>query len=544
MTDLKQLGGYQIEAHLGSGRYTDVYRATDTIRKRSIALKVLKPGLLADPQVQSRFIKQAQQAAELVHPHIAWVWETGESNGLSYLIVRYVNGPSLANSVALPWERTLQIMRQVAQALDFAHGRGQVHGGIRPQNILVSPDLGAVLTDFGLDQALMPAEVQELPATMRYTAPEIWLGKALTPASDLYALACVWVELLSGMPLFSGSNAAECQAQHLAPVTLPPFLPIEVPQAFEAALKRALMGKPGERFASAGDFIAAAESSAPMDPQIIQEIAERRQAAIAWQAAREKTRQEAEEAARQAALEQARREIVAHIIPAEEEQQEEIQEAEKEKPEPGAEEAPAVVVGATAGQPAPPVSEMPASKTPAVPLPIVSEVRPASTAGSAIKKEPLAGQSLAAPPRAGKQPPRRRWMVWAVSGFAILVLVGLWISGMLPGAPEFFAATPTLTASHTSLPPSPTQTTVSAPTATKTAAPTASDTPSPTDTATHTATRTPSITPTPSITQTPTLTATRTRTPTPTRTPRDDDEDQSPFSPFPPPGFPQNDGNP
>lgn len=122
--EITQLGRYQIEAHLGAGAHADVYRATDPLLIRTVALKVLKPALIADEDAFARFTREAQVLASLVHPHIAWVWDMGEADGSYFIAMRYVDGKSLDMVIAergrLPWKEALNLVEQVADGLQFA----------------------------------------------------------------------------------------------------------------------------------------------------------------------------------------------------------------------------------------------------------------------------------------------------------------------------------------------------------------------------------------------------------------------------------------
>ena len=237
-----QLGYFRIEAYLGSGRYTDVFRAVDPVRRRTLALKLLKVDRLADAIEPSTLLTEARRAADLVHPHIAWVWEAGELEGRFFLAERFINGPSAAQMIRksgpLPVDQAISAIYQTALALDFAHAKGWVHGDVKPANILISSDHGAALTDIGLSFALWTtttpseydlAEGKALPGTPEYQAPEVWRGKLPDAASDQYSLACTLVEMLTGQSLFFAPTLAEIRANHLSP---PDLLSLPLPWFF------------------------------------------------------------------------------------------------------------------------------------------------------------------------------------------------------------------------------------------------------------------------------------------------------------------------
>ena len=273
MTELKRLGKYSIETRIGSGAYADVYKALDHL-KRTVALKVLKPSLLEDTEARARFVLEAQAAAGLFHPHIATVLDLDEDQGYTFLAMRYVDGPSLAQQLkengALPWQEALHITRQIAEALDFAHQQGLVHRDVKPGNILLGKTEGAVLTDFGLVRAMENSGVSTqsgmTPGTLPYIAPEIWKGEPAGPTADQYALACVLAEMLTGKVLFAGNTPFALIHKHThEPPPLPEAWSAGVPDGLAQALRRALAKEPAERFASASEFarsLAAPEKAA------------------------------------------------------------------------------------------------------------------------------------------------------------------------------------------------------------------------------------------------------------------------------------------
>ena len=262
MPTLTQLGRYKIDAHIGSGAFADVYKATDQVLKRTVAIKVLKPALLADQEALGRFMQEARIAASLFHSQIATVLDLGQSDGYYFIVLRYVDGASLGKTLTekgpLAWERAFEIASQVGDALDFAHKRGVIHRDVKPQNILLSETEGAVLTDFGLARGLAESHMTttgKVLGTPYYIAPEIWEGHDPSPAADQYALACILVEMLTGKVLFGGKSLPAVLAQHFKPLELPAAWPQGAPAGLNAALQRALAKNPAERFANNRAFI-------------------------------------------------------------------------------------------------------------------------------------------------------------------------------------------------------------------------------------------------------------------------------------------------
>jgi serine/threonine protein kinase len=275
----QQLGKYHVEEHIGSGAYADVYRATDGTLKRTVALKVLKPMLMADQEAFARFVQEAQTAAGLFHPHIATVLDLGEAEGCYFIAMRYINGPSLDKLLAergpLPWEDALRITGQIAEALQFAHDKDLIHRDVKPQNILVSEDEGAVLTDFGLVKAMASSGLTTTGSflgTPNYMAPEIWKDEAITPAVDQYALACVLVEMLSGQVLFDGSTPPAVMAKHFQAPLLSEDWAEKAADCDILVVQKALAHEASQRFGRIGDFYVALNldktSEEPQEPKI------------------------------------------------------------------------------------------------------------------------------------------------------------------------------------------------------------------------------------------------------------------------------------
>ena len=267
MIEHQQLGKYKLEEHLGSGAYADVYRATDTTLKRTVALKVLKPMLLADEEAFARFVQEAQTAAGLFHPHIATVLDLGEAEGRYFLAMRYVNGPSLDKLLAergpLPWSEALRITEEIAEALQFAHDKGLIHRDVKPGNILVSESEGAVLTDFGLVKAMHASGMTATGSflgTPHYMAPEIWKGEQVSSATDQYALACILAELLSGQVLYDGMTPPAVMAKHFQPPTLPVKWPAHISVDLATILRRSLAQNSKKRFDTLKQFISSLQA--------------------------------------------------------------------------------------------------------------------------------------------------------------------------------------------------------------------------------------------------------------------------------------------
>jgi len=249
---------YAIERELGQGGMATVYLAQDLKHHRPVAIKLLRSELAAALGPE-RFLREIEISAHLHHPHILPLYDSGEAEGLLYYVMPYVEGESLRDRLTrekqLPLEDALQIAREVADALGYAHSHGVIHRDIKPENILLESG-HAVVADFGIARAVGSAATEKLTqtgiavGTPVYMSPEQAAGsKELDGRSDLYSLGCVLYEMLAGQPPFTGPTVESIVHQHL--VTEPPNVTNirpAVPASVAAALQRALAKTPADRF--------------------------------------------------------------------------------------------------------------------------------------------------------------------------------------------------------------------------------------------------------------------------------------------------------
>jgi serine/threonine-protein kinase len=251
-------GRYAIERELGRGGMATVYLATDQKHERPVAVKVLHPELAA-ALGSERFLREIKLTARLNHPHILPLLDSGEAGGFLFYVMPYVEGESLRDRLdrekQLPIEDALQISREVADALSYAHSHDIVHRDIKPENILLSTG-HAVVADFGIARAISAAGGEKLTdtglaiGTPMYMSPEQAAGsKELDGRSDLYSLGGVLHEMLAGQPPFTGPTVESVIHQHLAvePPAVTNLRPA-VPASVVAALARALAKAPADRF--------------------------------------------------------------------------------------------------------------------------------------------------------------------------------------------------------------------------------------------------------------------------------------------------------
>jgi serine/threonine-protein kinase len=266
------LGPYRVLRTLGRGGMATVYLARDERHRRSVALKVLHPDL-AHVLGSERFLREIEIAANLTHPHILPLHDSGEAAGLLYYIMPYVEGESLRDrlnrEIQLPVEDALQIAREVADALAYAHGQGVIHRDIKPENILLSGG-HALVADFGIARAFGQAGAEQLTGTgiavgtAAYMSPEQASGqRQLDGRSDVYSLGCVLYEMLAGEPPYTGPSAQAIIAKRFSdPVPRLHRVRPSVPESVDQAVTRALDPVAADRIPTAAEFARLLQPSA------------------------------------------------------------------------------------------------------------------------------------------------------------------------------------------------------------------------------------------------------------------------------------------
>lgn len=257
------LGGFRLEEVIGVGGMAVVYRATQLSLEREVAVKVLSPELTTDEVFSERFRREGTHVAQLDHPNIVPIYDAGEDQGRLFLTMRLVEGMTLAERMRtrpLSASETLEILGSIAEGLDAAHAIGLVHRDIKPQNILVTDGGHPYLADFGVAKGVESAGLTAsggFVGTLHYAAPEQILGSATTPATDVYALTAVLFHCLTGaVPYPRDTQFGVIYAQVNQP---PPQLPLPEALEFNLLIARGMAKAGGDRYASAGELIAAAE---------------------------------------------------------------------------------------------------------------------------------------------------------------------------------------------------------------------------------------------------------------------------------------------
>ena len=256
-------GRYRIERELGRGGMAVVYLAEDLKHRRRVAIKVLRPEV-ARSIGSSRFLREIEIAAQLSHPHILPLFDSGEAESLFFFVMPFIEGETLrarlTRETQLPVDDALRITRDVAGALAYAHRQGIVHRDIKPENILLQAG-HPIVADFGIAAALQAAAGERLTdpgfavGTPTYMSPEQSVGEAVDSRSDLYSLGCVLYEMLAGEPPFTGATAQAIQARK-AVDTMPRLRTVreQVPEALEQVIRKSLAKVPADRYRSAAEF--------------------------------------------------------------------------------------------------------------------------------------------------------------------------------------------------------------------------------------------------------------------------------------------------
>ncbi len=254
-----------------------VFEGRDLKLERPVAIKLLRPHLAGDASFANRFNQEARAVAELSHPNIAGVYDTGVDNGQHYIIMELLPGPTLSELLAgvpngrLPAEQVMRIGGEVARALGAAHSRGVVHRDVKPANIIFAANGAAKVTDLGIARALAQAETTDTGAILgspHYLSPEQVKGETAGPRSDIYSLGVVLYQMLTGHTPYRGDTPLAIAVQHVQGT--PPSLSAEVPDlpaGLAAVVAKAMARDPEDRFGSAAevvDALAAVRSGLPL----------------------------------------------------------------------------------------------------------------------------------------------------------------------------------------------------------------------------------------------------------------------------------------
>jgi serine/threonine-protein kinase len=265
---------YELTRRIATGGMGEVWRATDTVLGREVAVKILKAEYADDAGFRARFETEARHAAALHHPNVAAVFDFGDGeDGRPFLVMELVEGQPLSALLRpgkqMPPDQARDLLGQAADALAAAHAKGIVHRDVKPANLMVTPDRQVKITDFGIARAaagMALTQTGQVMGTPQYLAPEQAEGGTATSASDVYSLGVVLFECLAGRRPFTGDSPVTTALAHIRePV---PDLPANVPGDLAAVTRRALAKNPKERFRNAAEFAAALRNPSSVPPLV------------------------------------------------------------------------------------------------------------------------------------------------------------------------------------------------------------------------------------------------------------------------------------
>ena len=284
-----RLGVYEVTTQIGAGGMGEVYRATDTNLKRSVAIKVLPASVAADSERLARFQREAEVLAALNHPNIAAIYGLEKASDLTALVMELVEGDDLSSRIArgaIPIAEALPIAKQLADALDAAHEQNIIHRDLKPANIKIRPDGTVKVLDFGLAKALDPVGTARVDAinsptitahatqmgmilgTAAYMAPEQARGRAVDKRTDIWAFGVVLYEMLTGRRAFEGDDISEVVASVLKTDPDLSVLPADVPPSVRRLLRRCLQKDPRKRLSAIGDARLELDEMEPAAPEV------------------------------------------------------------------------------------------------------------------------------------------------------------------------------------------------------------------------------------------------------------------------------------
>ena len=254
-------GRYRISARIGHGGMAEVYEGHDIINKKMVAIKLIREDVMNNPVNLARFQNEASIAASLNHENIVQVYNHGTINGIPYIANEYIKGQTLKEVLdfrsSLPMGEAIDIMLQLAAALNYAHKHGIVHRDVKPDNIYLMGDGTIKLGDFGIAQSdtKFSTENNEIVGSVYYLAPEITTGKAATPQSDIYAAGVTFFELITGHAPFIKDNALDIAVAHVKEKFPSPkkYLP-NCPKELERIIFKCVKKDPKERYQTANEL--------------------------------------------------------------------------------------------------------------------------------------------------------------------------------------------------------------------------------------------------------------------------------------------------
>src|SRR6185436_454426 len=261
------LGPYRILSQIGQGGMANVYKAYQPSVDRYVAIKVLPSQLAESQEFATRFHQEARIIAKLEHPHILPVFDYGESDGVAYFVMRYLEAGTLKDKMEagrpLPLNEIDRLFSQLADALSYAHSLGGVHLNLKPTNALIDSRGNLFLTDFGIAKILESAsprltQTDAIMGTPAYISPEQAQAQKVDQRSDIYSLGIILYEMVTGRVPYTADTPLAVILKHVThPLPLPSSVKPDIPETIERVLLKALAKNPDDRFANVNDFLSA-----------------------------------------------------------------------------------------------------------------------------------------------------------------------------------------------------------------------------------------------------------------------------------------------
>jgi tetratricopeptide (TPR) repeat protein len=267
----ENVGPYRITERLGTGGMATVWKAYHAALDRYVALKVLHASFKEDPQFAARFQREAKIVAKLIHPHIVPVYDFSEHEGMSYLVMRYIDGHTLKAILKegpLPLKEVLEMLRPAGEALTYAHEQGVLHRDIKPSNFLIDLEGEVFLTDFGLARMAESTDStmsrDMMIGTPQYISPEQARGRALDEGTDIYSLGVVLFEMLTGKTPYDADTPYAVIHDHIfSPLPLPSEFKTDIPELVEKVVLKSLAKDRNDRFQSVEEMVSTLEEAVP-----------------------------------------------------------------------------------------------------------------------------------------------------------------------------------------------------------------------------------------------------------------------------------------
>ena len=278
-------GRYELGPQIERGGMAIVYRATDTVLNREVAVKVLAGAFAQDEGFVRRLEREARNVARLSHPNVVQVFDAGSEGETHFMVMELVEGTTLARVIAdeapLPPDRAARIAADIAEALAAAHAKDIVHRDVKPANVLITPNGTVKVADFGIARAADAAKITQtgtLLGTAAYVSPEQAVGLPATARSDIYALGCVLYEMLTARAPFMAESPVATLQRHIGDPVTPPSALVAVPEALDGLIVACLAKDPSDRPPSAADLprqlLAATVPTRPGDTMVMDVVDE------------------------------------------------------------------------------------------------------------------------------------------------------------------------------------------------------------------------------------------------------------------------------